>query len=324
MLKNILGGLFNNMLTNVRDWLDKMLTTKDIAKALNIEVSIDTDMWNAINLWSRMYRNIPPWKVKQQDYIKTLNLPAVISSKIAGNVTVEMSVKASGSPRAVYLETQFKKVLTNIQHIIEKGNALGGIIIKPYVRLDQIVFDYVMAHEFYPTSFDSDGNITGCVFLDRKKIGNFWFTRLEYHQMGANNTYRVYNAAFRSSQPDVLGGSVPLNSVEDWKALKDEVTIMNVTSPLFGYFKVPIANTIDMSSPLGMSCFAKSVDLIEQADRLWSDFLWEFESGKRAMYVDPIAMPADVDGNPFLPNKRLYRQIASASTIGDKNKMFEE
>jgi A118 family predicted phage portal protein len=53
--------------------------------------------------------------------------------------------------------------------------------------------------------------------------------------------------------------------------------------------------------------------------------MWEFESGKRAIYVDSLAFGKDADGKSKLPNKRLYRSIdAPGSDIGDGNKLFEQ
>ena len=56
---------------------------------------------------------------------------------------------------------------------------------------------------------------------------------------------------------------------------------------------MPLANNIDTSSPLGASIYSRAVDLIKQADQQWTDFLWEFESGKRALYTDPMAFEKD-------------------------------
>jgi len=63
--------------------------------------------------------------------------------------------------------------------------------------------------------------------------------------------------------------------------------------------------------------------LIEQADKQWSDFLWEFESGKRALDVDAQAFDVDANGKPILPNKRLYRTYKDTSAVGSKT-LFNE
>jgi A118 family predicted phage portal protein len=61
--------------------------------------------------------------------------------------------------------------------------------------------------------------------------------------------------------------------------------------------------------------------LIKQADTLWSNFLWEFESGQRALYVDVLAFNKDANGNPILPNKKLYRTIDAG---GQEDALFKD
>ena len=103
--------------------------------------------------------------------------------------------------------------------------------------------------------------------------------------------------------------------------LLPEATITGIDRPLFAYFKFPAANTIDPTSPLGVSCYARAVELIEQADKQWSRFLWENEAGEMALYVDALAFQKDPNtGKPILPNKRLYRTI---DTGGEGSDLFK-
>jgi A118 family predicted phage portal protein len=115
--------------------------------------------------------------------------------------------------------------------------------------------------------------------------------------------------------------------VDVWKDLKPEATITGIEKPLFGYFRYPMANNIDTLSPLGISCFARAAVgdkcLIQQADEQWSNLLWEFESGQRALYADVVAFGRDEDGKPVLPMKRLYRALNGSADIGDEG-FFKE
>ena len=238
-------------------------------------------------------------------------------------VTIEMKVDITGSARANYLEKQFENVLPKLREKVEQGIAKGGLMLKPYIQGNKVVVDYVQADQFYPVAFDANGNITSCVFADQRAIGEKFYTRLEYHAM-TEIGYEITNLAFRSDTRDTLGQSIPLTVVSDWADLQPQATITGIEKPLFAYFRYPLANNIDATSPLGVSCYARAVDLIKQADRQWSDLLWEFESGQRAMYVDILAFGKDKDGKPILPNKRLYRTIDTAGDIGGNNKLFED
>lgn len=296
-----------------------MINSSNVKQSLHVDVAITPLMAEALQKWSLMYINQSPWI---QGDIKPLNLSAAIAAEVARAVTIEMNVEVSGSARAEFLDEQMKYVLDNVRVYTEYAVAKGGLMFKPYIKGDTIRVDFVQADMFYPVSFDANGYMTACVFADQKTIGSSFYTRLEYHSFESNG-YRIVNTAFRSSIREILGSQVSLGSVPDWAELEPEAVILNIEKPLFAYFKMPFANNVDPTSPLGVSIYSRAVNLIEQADRQWSDFLWEFESGKRALYTDPMAFGKDAQGKPILPDKRLYRLLDLQNKIGDKG-LFED
>jgi A118 family predicted phage portal protein len=290
-----------------------MLGQQSVKQALSVDIAISAPMADALQTWSNMYANQAGWLSTD---VKSLNLPAAIAGEIARAVTIEMSVEISGSGRADYLNNQFEKILDALRQQVEYGCAKGGLMIKPYASGENIMVDYVQADCFFPVAFDANGNITACVFSDQRQVGNNYYTRLEYHQMTPEGCV-IRNQAYRSQTKDTLGQQVPLTEMDAWKDLEPEATITGIDKPLYAYFKYPQANNIDPTSPLGVSCFARAIDLIEQADKLWSNFLWEFDSAQRALYVDVLAFGKDKNGKPVLPNKRLYRALESGSAEGE-------
>lgn len=306
--------MFNSFTRPILEWLQgviyKMLNNNQITTAIQNQVgsvyNISAEMQSALQLWSAMYLNQADWVSTD---IKSLNLPAAISGEIARTATIEMKVEIGGSERAKFLQTQMAAILDKIRQQIEYGNAKGGLMLKPYVDAGKVCIDYVQADMFYPLAFDANQNITACVFADRRKAGAYWYTRFESHQMLPGNFYRIQNLAYRSDSQAYLGSQVPLSTIPEWASLQPDTTLQNITRPLFGYYRFPQANNIDPMSPLGVSCFARAVKLIEEADRQWSRLLWEFESGERALYVDKSAMDKDPNGKFILPHKRLYRVL---------------
>ena len=294
-----------------------MLTTQTLKSSMKVDAAISAPMATALQTWCQMYENKATWLSAD---VKSLNLAAAISSEIARAVTIEMQVKLTGSARADFLTAQLNPVLDKLRQQVEYGIAKGGLMLKPYVVGKQVLVDFVQADQFFPVSFDENGNITACVFADTRQQGTWWYTRLEYHSM-EDKGCKVTNRAFKSTVKDNLGNECPLTEVEVWKDLELEATISPLEKPLFAYFRYPQANNIDSTSPLGVSCFARAVSLVEQADRQWSDLLWEFDSGKRALYIDVLAFGKDEDGKPILPNKRLYRTLETGSAEGE---LFEE
>jgi A118 family predicted phage portal protein len=309
--------MFQRLLQWIRDWIGKMINKTSIKDVLGVDIEISSEMVSALQEWSRMYENKASWLSED---VKSLNLPAAIASEIARAVTIEMSVVVTGSRRGKYLDELMQTLLLMMRKQVEYGSAKGGLIMKPYVNKDKIEVDFIQADHFFPVSFDSNGNITACVFVDQRTIGKDYFTRLEYHTM-TDEGCDVINAAFKSHNKDTLGTRTPLETVPDWAGLEEEATITDIDKPLFAYFRYPLVNNIDTDSPLGVSCFSRSIDLIRQADEMWSNLLWEFESGKRALYVDELAFGKTDDGRVMLPIKRLIRTLDMG---GQKDEFFQE
>jgi A118 family predicted phage portal protein len=311
--------VFTRLLEWIRGAFKRMIGQSSIKERLNVDVALSSAMTSALETWSLMYQNQASWLSKD---VKSLNLAAAIAGEIARAVTIEMKVEISGSPRADYLKMQFETVLGRLREKVEAGAAKGGLMMKPYVDGQNVTVDFIQADQFYPVSFDSNGNITGCIFADQRQMGDKFYTRLEYHQMTAAG-YEVTNQAYKSDSQNTLGQPVPLAAVEAWAGLLPQATITGITKPLFAYFRFPLANNIDSASPLGVSCYSRAVDQIEQADRQYSRILWENESGERALYVDKLAFGKDDNNKPILPNKKLYRTLDGSSNIGD-DALFED
>ncbi len=261
--------MFQRILQWIREVIRKMIGQSTIKQSLHVDVAVSPPMAEALQLWSLMYQNQAPWLNTE---IRSLNLPAAIAGEITRAVTIEMHVTLTGSARAAFLQKQFDRVLPRLRDQVEKGCAKGGLMFKPYVQGKQIAVDYVQADMFYPVAFDANGAITACVFADQRTIGSDYYTRLEYHAMTEAGC-EIRNLAFKSSTKDTLGSPIPLTAVEAWKDLLPEAIITGIDKPLFAYFKYPLANNIDPTSPLGVSCYSRAVELIEQADKQWSDLL---------------------------------------------------
>lgn len=268
----------------------------------------------------------------------------------------EKEVETIGtSERAEYLDSQYKKLKRQIRRQLEYGIAMGGLVIKPYLvqnngskvktmttedgnkvtntvkpKMD-IEFDFIQANNFYPLAFDANGKITEAAFIQSKVDKEIIYRRLEYHKF-ENNTVTVINKAYksentRSSNTGVdLGKEVPLTEVAEWAGLKPEVTITDVDRPLFAYFKMPEANTIDTLSPLGVSGYSRVKDLIKDADIQYSTLLWEYEAGQMAIDIDRDALRVDLNDDrkstrtirPML-QQRLYRKL----DLGNNSDTYE-
>ncbi len=310
------------MLDKIKAVISKMFGANDIQRIINQSVAVSSEMRTAITDWAQIYKNKPPW---QSTEMRSLNLGKSISKEFARLVLLECAIKVDNS-RTV--DAVLQTVIDNIRPHLEKALAKGGMAFKPYVsRNGDIEVDFVDAENFYPTGYDSNGEIYSAVFMNKTRINNKIYSRLEKHDYDrTSRTEHINNYAFVSNTEDSIGRRTSLSDVPEWSALAEDATVFNVDAPLFVYFKVPFSNTIDDGSPLGISIFEDAVDLLEDADRQYSNYLWEFEGGELALYADTTALEISSDeyGSDDSENiytmphhsKRLIRRFSGISSSG--------
>lgn len=274
--------------------------------------------------------------------------PEELEKDVYGNIiptaqpkTIQIEKPTTSTDRADFLNTQYKKLKAQIRRQLEYGIAKGGLVIKPYVventsELGEVVFEiefeFVQADNFYPLSFDACGRIIEAAFIQTKVDKSTVYRRLEYHKWEGNQV-TVINKAFKSDNTGVsgdmlsvdLGKEVPLNSIPEWASLQPKTVIAPVMKPLFAYFKMPEANTVDTESPLGVSGFSRAKDLIKDADVQYSTLLWEYEGGSLAIDIDRDALQFESDGNGeggsvmTKLQQRLYRKV----DLGSESNTYE-
>lgn len=301
--------MIKEIIERIRQVIRKMLKKENIRDAIGVDVAVSDKMAREIDLWSKMYKNKPPWKRKE---LKLCGLPAAIAGEFARLVTLELKTEITGNK---FLNDEYQTVIDNIRTYTEYACAKGGLAMKPYVSDGHIEVDMVQADRFFPVKFNSRGEVIAAVFMETVTIGKQVYTRLEYHRHDEKTaTYYIINKAFVRQDLDnveVLGKEVPLSAVPEWADLEETVTIINVKKPLFAYFKIPNANNVDDSSPLGVSVYSRAVDDIKEADYQWTRILWEFEGSELAIDGDVSLFKRKENGEFDLPKgkERLFRMM---------------
>lgn len=310
-------NIFNKVVGFMSNFFNSGTSTEEQTRSL-----VSSEMSNAIEGWMNLYIGQAPWLAKNK---QSLGLPAAVASEIARLVTLEMKVevkcpaklKEDGTTeeivgamteRAEYLNKQLEPFIENIRLYCEYACAGGGLMIKPYVVDETIAIDCVQATDFLPLTFNSRGKITASDFAEHKKQGSHFYHRVERHEF-KNGINTVTNKAYRSSSITDRGTEVNLAEVPEWAELSPKQDIANTNQPLFAYFRIPLGNTIDPTSPLGVSVYARATNLIEDADKQYQRFLWEFEGGELAIEASKEMFPTDKKGKPIIPEgkERLFR-----------------
>lgn len=280
--------------------------------------SVSGTMQAAIELWELMYRDRAPWVDHKE--IQSAGLAAAVAAEISRLVTLEMKSEVKGSPRADYINGVYKTLLNGLREAVEYGCAKGTLVFKPYLAGKKIVVQCCQADGFFPISFDSNKNILQCAFTEQISKGREIYTRVEIHSL-ENGKVIVRNYAYMSRTGANLGTEVSLKSIDQWKDIEPEATLEGTDRLLIGVFKVPLANTVDIDSPLGMSVFGRAVQRIKMADKRWSQIDWEYDSKETAIHLATSLLKYDKANDKFeypAGRKRLYRTVEYNTGAADK------
>ena len=297
--------MFGKIVSWIKGAISKMFDTSNIAKDFNIDISTSDEVMKLIESCTNIYNSKAPWLNEE---VKSLNVAKTICDKVAKAVTIEFKSQVDDES----IDEIYQKFLKNIRTNTEYALAKGGMFFKPFYSNGKIKISCIQADKFIPIKFDSTGEMLSAIFIDQITKGDDVYTRLEYQEL-IDTTIMIKNIAYKTNKynSNTLGSKIGLSQVEEWKSIQPETSINNVNKLLGGYFKIPIANPVDNTSPIGVPIFANAIDILEEIDRQFSRTLWEYEGSELAIDVDATAFKKDKYGKDILPKgkDRLYRKL---------------
>lgn len=277
------GEIFNRITAGRTD-VDHTSVQNCISAAMADEMRIAAD------LYTNNTKSLPWLK---DGTIKSLHLPSVVCREVSRIVCSEFGLTVQGeNERAKYLDTVCRNIESNMSVTTEKGLALGNAVFKPFVWGGNVYVKMCRIGEYIPVRYEDDGRLSSAVFLSEICRSGRWYTKIEYHHI-ENGIYTIENTAYIGDKNSrSLGGAIPLDTVPEWAELAPIIQIEGDIKPLYGVYKNPFANPVDMNSKLGVSLYSNCYDLFKEADELWENIWYEMRSGERKLFAPPGAYRA--------------------------------
>lgn len=298
------------LIATVKRWIG-MIFKKQAENDFKVKDTTSAQMMAKITECANIYRGMPYW-VDAENRIKTINFAKSVCSETARLVTLGIKIQIDGGARGAWLQEQIDKTYFNLRHWVEYGCAYGTVIIKPNGN----GFDMFTPCEFIVTEQDDNGDITGVVFKDSYTANDKHYTRLEYHRFvemqteaGVIYPYIVSNRAYVSRSSESLGDPIPLAQTK-WADLLEETPPIlkgmneRLDSPMYGVFRTPAANNIELSSPLGMPTYAEAIEEMKDLDIAYSRNAGEIYDSDKIILADDRLM--------FDSGKNLNGRVADA------------
>lgn len=310
-----------------------MIFKRQAEDDFNVESIVSPEMEKAIEQCARIYHGDPEW-LDDDEGITTINFAKALCSETARLITLGIGIHLEGSARAVWLQNQIDLVYFKLREWVEYGCAYGTIFLKPngksldvFTPADVLLVDY------------DNLDVRGIIFKDTYQSGKKWYTRLEYHrfvetvQDGVTlYPYYISNRAYVSKSAESLGEPIPLTQTKWADMMEDTPPILKASGepldkPMFGIFRTPQANNVDISSPLGLPIFSEAIEELKDLDIAYSRNSGEIFDSQKIILADDRLLyesgksikhrgTADVKGLPhYVKNvfgndqKEFYQEI---------------
>lgn len=247
---------------------------KEAQEKFGVETIESDVMKAALTDWVNIYQGKPSWALPDDRGsidIESFNFAKKLCNETARLTTLALGITVEGSARAEWINGFMKSYIARMKNEeCEKACAFGYIVLKPNGK----GIDYVMPWDFRPTH-QTDGKIDGGIFRDthHEPDSKIYYTRLEYHRFedisDDMRIYRITNKTYKSERKDVIGKECDMSETV-WANLQEDAAYQNIEQPIFSIFKMPIANNVDLQSPLGVSIFSNAFKELEGLDIAWT------------------------------------------------------
>lgn len=293
-----------------------MIFKKQAEDDFHIKTMSLPEMEYIVNRCANIYRGLPEW-ISQKNGIKTINFAKSVCSEVSRLTVLNIGIKIDGSERAAWLQEQIDNVYFQIRHWVEYGCAYGTVFLKP----NDAGLDLFTPADILLVDYDNQG-IKGIIFKDTYIENQKYYTRLEYHRfierLDENSNivrpYRISNKAYVSKVKNDIGKQISLKDTR-WSGLAEDTGEIlkangeSLDGPMFGVFRMPQANNVDINVPLGLPIFAEAIEELKDLDVAYSRNVGEISDSQKIILADDrLLMP---DGIPLK---------GRAATLSEKQK----
>ncbi|MCC8128616.1 MAG: hypothetical protein LIO51_01580 [Clostridiales bacterium] len=272
-----------------------MLFRSQAEQEFQVRAARSTEMDEALMSCAYIYRGTPEW-AGGADGVRTVHFARSVCAEVARLTTLAIGIRIDGGDRGAWLQSQIDRDYFQLRAWVEQAAAYGTVLLKPNGR----GFDLFTPFDIILVSYSGD-EIQGVIFKDSYVEGEQYYTRLEYHRFeqgeDGSRPYYISNRAFVSRSEEALGRRVALEETH-WAGLMEETPPIlkangeSLDGPMFGVLRMPGANHIAPTSPLGLPVFCNALEELRDLDVAYSRNAGEiFDSEKLILADDRLLLP---------------------------------
>lgn len=230
---------------------------------------------------------------------RDINIASIFANKLANYTINDSTIDVDGNDkRSEILNDSIKRLKKQLKKIVARQVGTGGVLVVPYVANNKVYFNIISQDRLSINKAYNEDIIDCTIVADIIKKGNAVYYRYADYVLKDNMLVIQY----RATKDDK---TIPLESVEEWKGIKD-VTITNVNKMPFAYIKSPIDNRKEENNygvPITYGCDKQITEIKVTLEQI----IREYELKEAFVGADSSMFK----GDGALPSTGLYRKINS-------------
>ena len=298
----------------------------EFMKEIGFGDAYDAEQENRVSKWLNWYKGkssnysyfIYNGKNKKKQTLKSLNIIPQACEDLSDfffNEKFDITIDNDNINKQIDEILKKNKFLKRANKNMQLVKALGIGAIVPFLEKGVVKLNFFDATNIVILDAEDD-EVTSVLFFTIKKVGERKKLKINAH-VKENGSYTIYNRSYKTED----GGKNWVR--EDLGEIEEIYTGSDI--PMFAMLSAPGVNNEDISSPYGISCYARSLDTVLALDRAYDTYDNEIWLGRKRVYIKGGAAKfnTDAEGNIspiFDPSDTAYYQVPGS----ENDPMIEE
>lgn len=308
-----------------KDFTDRMIG-RMIGLDTNKAISSYQEHLVDVQRWINIYEGRPNWSseavVSREKAAAAISL---LTNKITSEFESEIIPKKKSSKRAKIAKKAYGNLVNRTADHMESLMVTGSGVFKVFVSRGKVGVDFYPAHRIVPIRFDEFGDLVEVYLLDRARVDNKIYTKVEHHTFD-DGLYTIKTSVHRGegvSASGKLTDKVDFSTVPQWSKVVPVITLENARMPAFLYVKTPYVNNNHISSNYGVSIMSKAEQYLRDYDERYASYNQDFENSESILFIPKKYMAPNPDPNALDPSfdRRIFTKLHGDNMDNSANRI---
>lgn len=310
-------------------WLNEF-ADKTIRRMMGLDINKAISSYQEhlvdVQRWIDIYEGRPYWTTANVvSREKAASAISLLTNKVVSEFESEIIPKKKSSKRAKIANKAYSNLVEKTADYMESLMVTGSGVFKVFVSRGRVGVDFYPAHRIVPIRFDEFGELVEVYLLDRARVDNNIYTKVEHHTFN-NELYTIKTSVHKGEGVSLSGkltDKVDFSTVPQWARVVPVISLQPARMPAFLYVKTPYVNNNHISSNYGVSIMSKAEQYLRDYDERYASYNRDFENSESILFVPKKYMAPNPDPNALDPSfdRRIFTKLYGDNMDNSANRI---